>query len=224
MDDILDEKRGDKTRRQLIEAAGWLFAEKGFAATSIRDICKRADVNIAAAHYHFGDKQKLYQAILEHCVEEDRKTFPLPVRAAKADAEKFLADYICVILSRMTRTHQSEWRSALVNREMFTPSPEFVKFISEKCIGPDIEAFSATFKSISPKASDEAIKTAVMSVIGMMGAYAMPVPLLKATVPAQQLSLKQCEAIAQFISRASVAGLLSITGKPGHKSHPEEPS
>jgi AcrR family transcriptional regulator len=210
-----DETRGEKTRRQLIEAAGWLFAEKGFAATSIRDICTRADVNIAAAHYHFGDKQKLYQATLEHCVEEHRKTFPLPAREDKGDPGEFLAEYICAILSRMTRTHQSEWRTALLNREMFTPSKEFVKFISENCVGPDIVEFTATFRRIAPKASDEAIKTAVMGVIGMICAYAMPVPLLKATVPSQQLSLKQCKTIAQFISHANIAGLLSLTGRKG---------
>jgi len=52
------------TREKLIEAAGKLFGEKGFSDTSIREICKDADVNIASIHYHFGDKAKLYKAVV----------------------------------------------------------------------------------------------------------------------------------------------------------------
>ena len=49
-----------QTRQALIEAGGAVFAEQGFHDATVRDICARAGANIAAVHYHFGDKEALY--------------------------------------------------------------------------------------------------------------------------------------------------------------------
>ena len=48
------------TKARIIEAAGQVFANKGFEAATIREICRLAQVNLAAINYHFGDKQRLY--------------------------------------------------------------------------------------------------------------------------------------------------------------------
>jgi AcrR family transcriptional regulator len=47
-------------------AAGELFAERGPAATSIRDIAARANVNHGLVHRHFGTKERLVGAVLDH--------------------------------------------------------------------------------------------------------------------------------------------------------------
>ena len=52
----------DATKDRLLEAAGEEFAEKGFECARIRAICERAQANIAAVNYHFGDKEQLYVA------------------------------------------------------------------------------------------------------------------------------------------------------------------
>lgn len=50
---------------QIIDAAQRLFADEGFDGTSVRDIAKAADVNIAMISYYFGSKEKLLEAIFE---------------------------------------------------------------------------------------------------------------------------------------------------------------
>ena len=50
------------TQTQILDAAEQLFAEQGFGATSLRSIIRAAGVNLAAAHYHFGSKEKLIEA------------------------------------------------------------------------------------------------------------------------------------------------------------------
>ena len=42
-------------RERLLEAAGEIFAEHGFRNTTVREICKRADINLAAVNYYFRD-------------------------------------------------------------------------------------------------------------------------------------------------------------------------
>ena len=53
---------GIAAKGHLLGCALRLFAEKGFAKTSTREIAAAADVNIAAISYYFGDKEGLYRA------------------------------------------------------------------------------------------------------------------------------------------------------------------
>ena len=51
------------TVKRILDAAEQLFAEKGFAETSLRLITSKAGVNLAAVNYHFGSKKSLIQAV-----------------------------------------------------------------------------------------------------------------------------------------------------------------
>ena len=53
---------GAEARQRLLLAALKLFAEKGFARTSTREIAEAAQANIGAIRYYFADKQGLYRA------------------------------------------------------------------------------------------------------------------------------------------------------------------
>ena len=52
-----------ETVERILRAATILFAERGFAETSLRTITGMADVNLAAVNYHFGTKKSLIQAV-----------------------------------------------------------------------------------------------------------------------------------------------------------------
>lgn len=58
-----------KTREALINAAGKLAARVGFASVSIRAIALLADVNVGSIHYHFGRKEKLFEAVVQTVVQ-----------------------------------------------------------------------------------------------------------------------------------------------------------
>ncbi len=51
------------TRSRILTASEGLFADRGFSATSVRMITSRAQVNVAAMHYHFGSKDQLIQEL-----------------------------------------------------------------------------------------------------------------------------------------------------------------
>lgn len=54
------------TRERILKAAEKLFAERGITSTSMRALSNTAGVNLAAAHYHFGSKEALLDAVVEH--------------------------------------------------------------------------------------------------------------------------------------------------------------
>lgn len=54
---------GVEARQRLLSCALCLFAEKGYARTSTREIASAAQVNISAISYYFGDKANLYRTV-----------------------------------------------------------------------------------------------------------------------------------------------------------------
>ena len=76
-------------RERLLEAAGEVFAERGFRDATVREICKRADMNQAAINYYFGDKKGIYEAVLRyahrHAVEKHppgKESLETPLRSS----------------------------------------------------------------------------------------------------------------------------------------------
>lgn len=70
-----------QTRAVVIDAAEQLFAERGFAATSMRDISGASGVSHPLIHHHFGSKEELYAAVKRRMVEGYARRFPVAARA-----------------------------------------------------------------------------------------------------------------------------------------------
>lgn len=70
--------QGEASRQRLVEAAIALFAERGYAATGIDAVCRRAGVARTALYWHFGSKEGLLAAVIERVgrawIEEIRKS------------------------------------------------------------------------------------------------------------------------------------------------------
>lgn len=61
---ILKPGAEEGVRTRLLEAAGELFARKGYAATTVREIVERAGVTKPVLYYHFGNKEGIYLALM----------------------------------------------------------------------------------------------------------------------------------------------------------------
>jgi TetR/AcrR family transcriptional regulator len=57
-----------RSRNQIVDAAERLFADRGFARTSIKDIGREAGLNSALLYYYFADKDELYREVLRRFV------------------------------------------------------------------------------------------------------------------------------------------------------------
>ena len=56
-------------RTDILDSAESLFAHKGYAATSLREIAEEVGVNPAMVHYYFGSKNALLRQVLERTME-----------------------------------------------------------------------------------------------------------------------------------------------------------
>lgn len=88
---------GVEARERLIGVALRLFAEKGYAKTSTREIAQAAGVNVAAISYYFGDKEGLYRAVFVEPMGEPADNIPRydqPHFTLRQSIEGFLARFL----------------------------------------------------------------------------------------------------------------------------------
>ena len=80
-----ENKNGRKTRSRLLNAAGSVFAEKGYEAASVRDIADAAGVPFALITFHFKTKKNLFQQTIEHFILNNAKLEALFAPFEKVD-------------------------------------------------------------------------------------------------------------------------------------------
>lgn len=82
----------DEVVAAALEAAADLFAERGPAATSIRDVAKRAGINHGLLHRHFGSKDQLVGAVLDYLGQylADRLAAGVPAESLDAVIDRQL--------------------------------------------------------------------------------------------------------------------------------------
>ena len=88
-------------RERILLAAGREFAERGYEAATIRDICTAAGANVAAVNYYFGDKHRLYIESVKHAHEARLRQVPQPEWAPGTPAAQKLRDFVGSMLDRM---------------------------------------------------------------------------------------------------------------------------
>jgi AcrR family transcriptional regulator len=77
--------QSDQTQRALLAAARALFAERGYAATSLAAIAARAGVTRGALHYHFQNKAGLFYAVYTEMEGELMQGIVQSMAAAEGD-------------------------------------------------------------------------------------------------------------------------------------------
>jgi TetR/AcrR family transcriptional regulator, regulator of cefoperazone and chloramphenicol sensitivity len=112
----------EPTRQRILEAAGEIFAEKGFRETTVREICQAAEVNLASVNYHFRDKESLYIETVRAAHERNVTERPLPEGFEAETAERRLYLFIFNLLQRMIGTPDSHWENRLLLSEVIQPT------------------------------------------------------------------------------------------------------
>lgn len=153
------------TRGKIFDAALIEFAENGFKKTTIRNICTRAGVNVAAINYHFSGKAELYASIFEYLFSP-RDTAPKIIET-KSQARAYIENWIEEHLNdEEQETKISVYKRKIMLKELSDASDNFSVLV-KKYIKPTFEALINSFKKcMPPGTSDEKIQTECLLMIG----------------------------------------------------------
>jgi len=135
-----------ETRARLLATAQRLFGERGFKAVTVRDICTAAKANVAAVHYHFGDKLGLYREVLQVAVDAMRETTEAAREAGQGRSpEDQLRVFVHVFMHRALSGGHAVHR--LIAREMNDPTPA-LDVLVEQGLRPRIEYLSGVIAEL----------------------------------------------------------------------------
>ncbi|SMP06093.1 TetR/AcrR family transcriptional regulator [Chryseobacterium profundimaris] len=68
-------KKFTEKQIHILNIAEELIAKKGYEGTSVRDICSKANINVAMISYYFGSKEKMMSYLYQYRVLKTRENF-----------------------------------------------------------------------------------------------------------------------------------------------------
>ena len=207
------------TRARLLAAATELFAERGFRATTIREIAARAHVNVAAGNYHYGSKRALYLEVLRAQFAEIRRELDARgarrsvralARLSRGELRDLLRARLNVMLELLLGPPPGV-HGTLMQREMCDPS-EALPVIVDEFIGPMMREMRDIAGQLAPGLDERALDRCVFSITGQAVFYrfAMPAMLRLLDVPAYPSGFTR--RLGAHITDFSLGGMERLAG------------
>ncbi|MDA8138174.1 MAG: CerR family C-terminal domain-containing protein [Desulfobacteraceae bacterium] len=205
---------GQETRKQLLLAGGEVFAARGFYHATLAEICRKAGANIAAANYHFGNKETLYVECWRFSFDHSLKTYPPDGGVAEdAPVEERLRGRILAIMRRIIdpRNHDLD----IVYKETANPTGLLAEAI-QKSLEPVFRGLMLVIRELlGPRASDQQVLLCLMSIRSQCFGPLMQERRRKSGSPGPPLPLRDLimddvEALAEHVTSFSLAGIRAM--------------
>lgn len=115
---------------QILEVAEKLFAENGFDGTSVRQISKEADVNVAMISYYFGSKEKMLEALINYRMAD----FKIQIESLISTDVSYLEKVDNIVQFVVQRVHKNRRTHKIVNFEYSKENLNihFEKYLQQK--------------------------------------------------------------------------------------------
>ena len=162
-----------EVRERLLDAAETHFSEKGYEATSIRDLTADAGCNVAAVNYHFGGKENLYRQVYQRrCValrDIRLKSIEkaLSQENGKPSLQKLLREFANAFIEPLVQDSGGRRFFVLAVREMLNPRlPE--DMLLNEVINPVTMSFQDALMKVCPYLTKIKAHFCSQSVIGQL--------------------------------------------------------
>jgi AcrR family transcriptional regulator len=152
------------TRNTILNVAMELFALNGYAASSIREICRAAGVTKPVLYYHFRSKEHLYQELMLDLFNQTRKNL-LKLSKYRGSLRERLILYVS---SEFRNCRKDPNSVRLIFRSMFSPEGEYPRFNYMEEFKREREMIALFIKENMPKtrsSNPELISSALMGVM-----------------------------------------------------------
>ena len=200
--------KADETRQRLLEAAAEVFAELGFRAATVRQICARAGVNVALVKYHFGDKAELYAEVLQLLLR-DSAVVEVQQRLDETgqSPEETLREVLRIRLRGILHHQRSSWHLRLICHEIAQPTPAIAS-IYQLMVKPIRErALQLVGSILGLPPEHEKTALCVASVAGQAMFYILGSTALARLSSRPPLTVEECDKLADHIADFSLAYL-----------------
>lgn len=196
------------THARLMEAAGEIFAAKGFHAATVREICTKAGANVAAVNYHFKDKQALYSAVFQHAMGEVQPLFKKgPPVAGTTDPHVRLEAFVHGFMNNLLASGKPAWANRIMSMEMIEPTQALDHFV-EAMIRPMFGALrSIVADALGRKADEDDVRYIGACIVGQCLFWKHSEPVIRRLYKDLTYTPEQIEHIAQHIAAFSWAAL-----------------
>jgi AcrR family transcriptional regulator len=194
------------TKQRILGAAEELFARRGFAGASLRQVTSTANVNLAAVNYHFGSKDKLIEEVFRRRLDDlnGRRLAALAALDDGASLEDVLGAFIRPALDLSLQRDGGSAFVRVLARAYAEHDEQLRKFLSDN-YGHVLKQFAAAFARRLPHLDKQELYWRLDIVAGAL-TYAMAdfgVIQRKAGVSEQQ----HRERAAGHLIHFAVAGL-----------------
>lgn len=189
---------------RILEAAQEIFAEHGFKAATVRQICEAAGANIAAVNYYFGGKENLYVEAVKRAHTCTGRMDEVPIPADLPPVEKLRA----FVRAMVTQMHAPVSPSAmkLMMREMSDPGKAAHVVVTE-FIQPAAFALRAILRELLPHLDEQRRLMTGFSVIGQCLFYRQNLPVAEMIFGKDEVSALDSAAVADHVVRFTLAAL-----------------
>lgn len=201
----------ENTREKILLTAGPMFAQSGYQAVTVRDICDRAAVNLASVNYYFGDKEHLYIEAVKLARESQNSQYPSFVPKMTGEPEDHLREFVKILLNRLGVAGSTNWQVQLLVREFLNPG-EACRVMVESYFRPYFEMLLRVIDSIAGRPLPAEVRLRLgFSVIGQCLFYRVSRPIISMFVSdgefEKDFSLDQ---LAEHISSFSAAAIRGV--------------
>lgn len=196
---------GDVPAR-LLAAAAELFAEHGYAGTTVRDVVARAGTNLNAVNYHFGSKEQLYAAVMRHLAETAEAAHPRHQRGQASGPEELLAWTIEDTLAWLL--DPASPLPAIYARELMSPSAAFSLANVGRAEHENLQA--AVTALLGPEATAADVNHCCRSVYSQCAYFMFVRRVLPMMDPTFRYSPELVRELAGHITRFSLGGIQHV--------------
>src|SRR5579885_3591352 len=157
------------TKQKLLDAAERLMSKQGYTATSLRQIIAEAGVNLAAAHYHFGSKERLLHAMLDRKVgpvNEERLALLERAEAVAEQREDFLEKILEAFLAPVFQRRLSSPQFIRLMGRLYGEG--LMTWVAENHYRSLGERFQAALHRALPELTAEELEWRIQLMIGAM--------------------------------------------------------
>ena len=198
-----------ETRLQLLEAAAEVFAQRGFDAATVREICDKAGANIASVNYHFRDKETLYAEVLKYALHRANAKYPAGL-GLKPDAtvQQRLRSFIRSFLLRIFEEGPHAWHGKLMLREMVKPTAALDTLVEAEIQPMASKLQSLVREILGNKASAAEVRLSAMSIVSQILFYHHCRPVVARMFPDLKFDRREIDRLAEHITEFSLAALM----------------